>query len=88
MKCRHLKTSNDKDQYKKTPSRRDFLANGVDMRSLMTEDIPPLKFAVKPILPEGLVCIAGRPKAMKSWQMLKLCYCVENGLDYLDIIRH
>ena len=71
------------DKYSKTPSRRDFLANGVDMRSLMTEDIPPLKFAVKPILPEGLVCIAGRPKAMKSWQMLKLCFCVENGLDYL-----
>ena len=71
------------DKYSKTPSSRDFLANGVDMRSLMTEDIPPLKFAVKPILPEGLVCIAGRPKAMKSWQMLKLCFCVENGLNYL-----
>ena len=71
------------DKYSKTPSRRDFLANGVDMRSLMTEDIPPLKFAVKPILPEGLVCIAGRPKAMKRWQMLKLCFCVENGLNYL-----
>jgi len=71
------------EKYQNTPSRRDFLANGVDMRSLMTEDIPPLKFAVKPILPEGLVCIAGRPKAMKSWQMLKLCFCVENGLDYL-----
>ena len=71
------------DKYSKTPSRRDFLANGVDMRSLMTEDIPPLKFAVKPILPEGLVCIAGRPKAMKSSQMLKLCFCVENGLNYL-----
>ena len=71
------------DKYSNTPSRRDFLANGVDMRSLMTEDIPPLKFAVKPILPEGLVCIAGRPKAMKSWQMLKLCFCVENGLNYL-----
>lgn len=71
------------EKYQNTPSRRDFLANGVDMRSLMTEDIPPLKFAVKPILPEGLVCIAGRPKAMKSWQMLKLCFCVENGLNYL-----
>ena len=71
------------EKYQNTPSRRDFLANGINMRSLMTEDIPPLKFAVKPILPEGLVCIAGRPKAMKSWQMLKLCFCVENGLNYL-----
>ena len=69
--------------YNKKPSRRDFLQNGIDMKSLMTENIPELKFVVNPILPEGLVCIAGRPKAMKSWQMLKLCYCVENGLDYL-----
>ena len=36
----------------------------------MTEDVPPLKYAVRPILPEGLVLIAGRPKAMKSWTML------------------
>ena len=73
----------DKDQYKKTPSRRDFLANGIDLKGLMTEEIPPLKYAVQPILPEGLVCIAGRPKAMKSWLMYKLCFCVENGLNFL-----
>ena len=68
----------DKDQYKSTPSRRDFLANGIDLKGLMTTDIPPLRYAVNPILPEGLVCIAGRPKAMKSWLMYKLCFCVEN----------
>ena len=33
--------------------------------------------------PEGLVCIAGRPKAMISWLMYKLCFCVENGLNFL-----
>ena len=73
----------DKDQYKSTPSRRDFLANGIDLKGLMTTDIPPLRYAVNPILPEGLVCIAGRPKAMKSWLMYKLCFCVENGLNFL-----
>jgi len=73
----------DKEGYQKTPSRRDFKANGVDMKALMTKDIPPLNFAVKPILPEGLVAIAGRPKAMKSWTMLDLCYCVENGYEFM-----
>ena len=73
----------DKDQYKSTPSRRDFLANGIDLKGLITTDIPPLRYAVNPILPEGLVCIAGRPKAMKSWLMYKLCFCVENGLNFL-----
>ncbi len=70
-------------EYEKVPSRRDFLANGVDLKALMTEDIPDLKFAVRPILPEGLVLIAGRPKAMKSWTMLHLVYCVENGVEFL-----
>ena len=69
---------------KKTPSRRDFLANGIDMKKLMVKDIPALKFAVQSILPEGLVLIAGRPKAMKSWTALHLCYCVENGLEFLN----
>jgi RecA-family ATPase len=53
------------------------------MNALMNRDIPPLKFAVQNILPEGLVMIAGRPKAMKSWTMLDLVYCVENGAKFL-----
>jgi hypothetical protein len=73
----------DKEGFKKTPSRRDFLANGIDLKKLMTEDIPPLNYAVQPILPEGLVAIAGRPKAMKSWLMYRLCFCVENGIKFL-----
>jgi len=72
------------EEYQKTPSRRDFKRNGVDLKELMNVDIPPLKFAVSPILPEGLVLIAGRPKAMKSWTMLDLCYCVENGIKFLN----
>jgi hypothetical protein len=71
-------------EYEKTPSRRDFKRNGIDLKALMTEDVPPLKYAVQPILPEGLVLIAGRPKAMKSWTMLHLCYCVENGIKFLN----
>ena len=71
-------------EYEKTPSRRDFKRNGIDLKGLMNVELPPLRYAVQPILPEGLVLIAGRPKAMKSWTMLHLCYCVENGIKFLN----
>ena len=74
----------ESEDYNKTPSKRDFIGEGIDLKALMSKEIPPLKYAVAPILPEGLVLIAGRPKAMKSWTMLDLCYCVENGLDFLN----
>ena len=61
---------------------RDF-TNGVDMRALRTKDIPPLKFAIADILPEGLVLYCGRAKSMKSWTMLLICYLVQNGMDAL-----
>jgi len=61
---------------------RDF-TNGVDMRALRTKDIPPLKFAIDGILPEGLVLYCGRAKSMKSWTMLLICYLVQNGMDAL-----
>ena len=55
---------------------------GLDMNKLMTEDIPPLQYAVEPILPEGFACVAGRPKSMKSWTMLDLIFCIQNGLSF------
>ena len=71
------------EEYEKTPSRRDFKRNGIDMNALMNTEIPPLKFAVESILPEGLNIMAGRPKAMKSWTALDLVYCVQNGIKFL-----
>ena len=70
----------DEERAKKT--HRDF-TNGVDMRALRTKDIPPLKFAIDAILPEGLVLFCGRAKSMKSWTMLLICYLVQNGMDAL-----
>ena len=35
--------------------------------SLMREDLPPVKWAVPGILPEGLTLLAGKPKLGKSW---------------------
>ena len=71
------------EEYKKTPSRRDFLNSGINLKDLMGKELKPLRYAVDKILPEGLVCIAGRPKAMKSWTAYLLCYHVENGIPFL-----
>ena len=54
------------------------------MVKLRTENIPPLQFAIKPILPEGLTLFCGRAKSMKSWTMLLICYAVQNGLKFMD----
>jgi len=69
---------------KSKKSFRNFLTAGIDMQKLRTEDIPPLQYAIKPILPEGLVLFCGRAKSMKSWTMLLICYAVQNGLKFLD----
>ena len=71
------------DDYEKVKTVKDFNSKGLDMLDLMQRDIPPLKYAIRPILPEGFVCIAGRPKAMKSWTMLKIAYAVVNGVDFM-----
>jgi hypothetical protein len=67
-----------KSQSKK--SFRNFLTSGIDMVKLRTTEIPPLRHAIKPILPEGLVIFCGRAKSMKSWTMLDISYQVQNGL--------
>ena len=71
------------DDYEKVKTIKDFSSTGVDMYDLMNTEIPPLKYAIKPILPEGFVCISGRPKAMKSFTMLKIAYAVQNGKDFM-----
>jgi len=69
----------EKEQ-EETKTTTDFLENALNINKLMQEDIPPLKFAIPNILPEGLICVAGRPKAMKSWTALLIAYSVQNGL--------
>ena len=72
------------EKSKYTKSYRDFVNGGIDMKALMTKEIPPMKWAVQPILPEGLVIMAGVPKAMKSWKCLLLSYAVRNGFSFLE----
>ena len=68
------------DKAKKTY--KDF-TRGIDMMDLRTREIPPLKFAIDNILPEGLVLFCGRAKSMKSWTMLLISYLVQNGMEAL-----
>ena len=71
------------DDYEKTKSIIDFNSVSLDMPTLITTELPPMQWAVSGILPEGFVCMAGRPKAMKSWTALKLCYAIQNGTEFL-----
>ena len=71
------------DNHEKTLSIADFNDVSLDMNHLMEQELPPMLYAVNPILPEGFVCMAGRPKAMKSWTALKISYDVQNGKDFL-----
>ena len=71
------------DDYEPVKSIVDFNAVALDMHSIRNTEIPPLINAVKPIMPEGFGAIAGRPKAMKSFTMLLLAYCVQNGKPFM-----
>ena len=74
------------DEETKSKSKKtimSFMENGLDMNAILNTEFPPVQYAVKPILPEGLGLCAGRPKAMKSWTMLDLAYCVQNGKAFM-----
>src|SRR5438094_10319972 len=43
---------------------------------LWAMDLPELRWVVPGLIPEGLVILAGRPKAGKSWLALKVCLAV------------
>lgn len=46
---------------------------------LMGEDLPPVRWAVPGILPEGLSLLAGKPKLGKSWLALGLAVAKASG---------
>jgi RecA-family ATPase len=46
---------------------------------LMAEELPPVRWVVANILPEGVTFLAGRPKLGKSWMMLGLGVAVATG---------
>ena len=46
---------------------------------LAAEEIPPVRWAVPGILPQGVMLLAGKPKMGKSWMGLDLCKAVATG---------
>jgi len=46
---------------------------------LMDKELPPVKWAVAGVLPEGVAILAGKPKMGKSWLALGLCVSVAAG---------
>ena len=50
--------------------------NGEELMNLV---LPPLRFAVDGLLPQGVCILAGRAKTGKSWLVLSLCIAVAEG---------
>jgi hypothetical protein len=48
-------------------------------KDLMAEEMPPVRWAVPGILPEGVTLFGGKPKMGKSWMALGLCIAVATG---------
>lgn len=51
----------------------------LDGETLISTVLPPIRFVVDKLLPQGLHILAGAPKVGKSWLALWLCLCVAKG---------
>ena len=51
----------------------------LDGETLISTVLPPIRFVVDKLLPQGLHILAGAPKVGKSWLVLWLCLCVAKG---------
>lgn len=53
--------------------------NAIDGETLMTTPLPPIRFTINGLLPQGLHILAGAPKVGKSWLALWLCLRIAKG---------
>lgn len=56
---------------------------GFTAEQLLREPIPPVKWAIANLLPEGFSILAGPPKAGKSWLLLHAALCITGGENVL-----
>src|SRR5205807_6101859 len=49
------------------------------LRELLSWDLPPTRWAIPEILPEGLTLLAGKPKLGKSWLALSAALSIACG---------
>ncbi len=51
----------------------------IDGEALMDMKLPPTKFCVETLLPQGISILGGAPKIGKSWMVLDLCIRIAKG---------
>lgn len=51
----------------------------IDGETLMDMKLPPTKFCVETLLPQGISILGGAPKIDKSWLVLDLCVRIAKG---------
>ena len=51
----------------------------INAKELLSFPLPPIRFIIDGLLPQGLHILAGAPKIGKSWLALTLCLCVAKG---------
>ena len=51
----------------------------IDGETLMDKRLPPTRFCVDTLLPQGISILGGSPKVGKSWFVLDLCVHVARG---------
>ena len=51
----------------------------IDGETLMDQRLPPTKFCVDTLIPQGLCILGGAPKVGKSWLVLDLCIHIAMG---------
>ncbi len=61
------------------PERNGRIPETVTAADLMAADLPPVRWVVPSVLPEGVTLLAGKPKLGKSWLALGLCVAVAAG---------
>lgn len=60
----------------------------IDGETLMDMRLPPTKFCVDTLLPQGITILGGAPKIGKSWLVLDLCIRVAKGEPLWDLPTH
>lgn len=55
------------------------MLDSISALELERKDIPPIKWIIDGLLPQGLTLLAGAPKAGKSWLSLDICLSVANA---------
>ena len=61
------------------PERNGRIPETVTAADLMAAELPPVRWGVRGVLPEGVTLLAGKPKLGKSWLALGLCVAVASG---------